>query len=159
MNVTNTMRLMIEGWEGCILHSYPDPKTHGEPYTIGYGHTGPDVHLGQVITKAQADQLLANDLHKFEVSVTGLVGTAPTSQQQFDALVSFAFNVGSHTLFISQLLGYHKAGNYAAAAAEFIAPRHPWFSALPGLAKRRKGERAVYLTGAYNTTTLMEHRA
>lgn len=143
------MRLLIEGWEGCVLHAYPDPKSHGEPYTIGYGHTGPDVHLGQVITQAQADQLLLNDLHKFEVAVISMLGTAKTTQQQFDALVSFAYNVGAHTLFISQLLGFHKAGNYPAAAAEFTAPRHPWFSAMPGLARRRTGEANVYLHGDY----------
>src|ERR1700733_14853971 len=103
LTTTPGMRVLIEGWEGCVLHAYPDPATGGDPWTIGYGHTGPDVHQGQTVTQAQADGLLVNDLHKFETAVEGMVGTAPTSQQQFDALVSFAFNLGAGRLKTSTL--------------------------------------------------------
>jgi lysozyme len=140
------MRAMIENWEGNELEAYQDMVG---VWTIGYGHTGPDVHEGQIITQAEADQLLTNDLHSFEVAVTGLVHGSATSQQQFDAMVSFSYNLGSGALAESEVLSYHLAGNYPAAAADFSHWANAGGHQVQALLNRRNGEAAVYLNGDY----------
>lgn len=140
------MRHMIEQWEGLRLQTYRDSVGVA---TIGYGHTGPDVHDGEDITEAQADALMTADLHKFEVAVSSMVDMAPTSQQQFDAMVSFSYNLGSGALAGSSLLRYHKAGQFEAAAGEFVKWDHAGGQVLAGLLRRRQGEAAVYLNGTY----------
>jgi lysozyme len=140
------MRKLIESWEGKYLTAYYDPV---HVITIGYGHTGPDVHPGQIITEVQADQLLSNDLHKFEISVTNLIANSPTNQHQFDALVSFAYNLGSGALKGSTLLKYHLSKNYVAASKEFSKWDHAGGIVLAGLLRRREGEAQVYLSGVY----------
>jgi len=141
-NTSGKMREMIEGWEGLRLDAYLDPVNIP---TIGYGHTGPDVHLGQVITQEQADQLLANDLHKFETAVNGMAGEN-TTQGQFDAMVSFSFNLGSGALQSSTLLKKLLLGEYQEAAAEFLKWDHAGGVELEGLEERREGESEVYLS-------------
>ena len=145
---SDQMRRMIEAWEGCELTAYPDPGTGAEPWTIGYGHTGPDVTPGLTITQEQADLLLSGDLHRFEADVNGVCGDA-TTQQQFDALTSFAYNCGFGNLRSSSLLRYHLAGDYAAAANEFQKWDHAAGQVMAGLLRRRQGEAAVYLNGQY----------
>src|SRR5580698_3923670 len=130
------MRHMIEQWEGLRLQTYRDSVGVA---TIGYGHTGPDVHDGEDITEAQADALMTSDLHKFEVAVASMVDMAPTSQQQFDAMVSFSYNLGSGALAGSSLLRYHKAGQFDAAAGEFVKWDHAGGQVLAGLLRRRQG--------------------
>jgi lysozyme len=139
------MRQMIEAWEGCVLTAYTDAVG---VLTIGYGHTGSDVHPGQTVTQVEADTLLANDLHKFEIAVNALVGDA-TTQNQFDAMVSFAFNLGARALAGSTLLREHKAGDYPAAGAEFPKWDRAGGQELAGLLRRRQGEEAVYLNAEY----------
>lgn len=116
---------------------------------IGYGHTGSDVTPGLTITKNQAEILLTNDLHKTEISVNSLCGSAPTTQNQFDALVSFAFNLGAAALQTSTLLKLHLVGNYAGAAVEFPKWDHAGGEVLRGLLLRRQGEESVYSTATY----------
>jgi lysozyme len=139
---------LIKRFEGCRLSAYPDPGTGGDPWTIGYGHTGPEVHRGLVWTQGQADAGLALDVARFSDKVEGLVGTAATTQGEFDALVSFAFNVGAGNLASSTLLRKHKAGDKAGAAVEFGKWTHAAGKVLPGLVTRRKAEAALYLGGA-----------
>jgi lysozyme len=146
LTTSPAMRKMIENWEGCVLHTYLDSV--GVP-TIGYGHTGADVTPGRQITQAEADALLASDLHRFEDAVNDLCADVPTTQQQFDALVSFSYNLGEGALAGSTLFRFHRDGDYAAAAAEFPKWDHAGGQVLAGLLRRRKGEAAVYLNGAY----------
>lgn len=82
---------LIKQFEALRLTTY---RCQAGKLTIGYGHTGPDVKEGMQITEAQADALLVADVRQFEQDVTSLLKTTVT-QNQFDALVSFAFNVGS----------------------------------------------------------------
>lgn len=82
---------LIKKWEGCRLNSY---RCSSNVLTIGYGHTGSDVHEGQTISQSQADQLLAQDLVRFEKAIDDQINVALT-QAQFDALVSWCFNVGA----------------------------------------------------------------
>ncbi len=141
MNTSATMRQMIEGWEGLRLSAYQDVVG---VWTIGYGHTG-GVVPGETITQAEADTFMSNDLHTFEVAVTDYVGSAPTSQGQFDAMVSFAYNLGSGALKNSTLLKKHNAGDFQGAADEFLKWNHAGGQVLAGLTRRREGERARYL--------------
>lgn len=90
----------IKSEEGCRLKAYRDQV--GVP-TIGVGHTGPDVFMGKVITMAQALRLLDTDLDRFEACVNKCVAQ-PLRQPQFDACVSFAFNVGEAAFAGSTLL-------------------------------------------------------
>ncbi|HXG01499.1 MAG TPA: lysozyme [Bacteroidota bacterium] len=111
-------------------------------WTIGYGHTG-GVKEGDRITLQQAEELLKQDLERFEECIRRSV-TVPLNQNQFDALVSFAFNVGCMALENSTLLRKLNAGDYAGAAQEF----GKWVKSrgviLPGLIKRRDAERALF---------------
>jgi lysozyme len=135
---------LIEEAEGCRLEAYPDPGTGGAPWTIGVGHTGSEVHPGLTITREQADAQLRQDLAKFERGVAALVAGHATTQGQFDALVSFAFNLGLGALGGSSLLRLHKGGSFAAAATEFGKWSHSAGRVLPGLVRRRAAEAALY---------------
>jgi lysozyme len=131
----------IKASEGLRLKAYPDPASGGEPITIGYGHTG-NIPLGLTITQAQADAYLLQDVARFEKAVRDL---APkTTQGQFDALVSFAFNVGEKALKDSTLLKMHNAGDYAGATGQFKRWTIAAGKQMPGLVKRRNEEATMY---------------
>lgn len=107
---------MTERAESLRLVGYiPGP---GDVPTNGYGHTGPDVYVGQVITQQQAQTWLESDIAWAVASVKQWVHV-PLMQNQFDALVDFTFNVGAHAFENSTMLALLNAGNYAAADAEF----------------------------------------
>jgi len=146
MKVSDTGRRMIESFEGCVLHSYPDPVSGGEPWTIGYGHTA-GVKPGQTITQAQADTLFANDLDRvYGPGVERALGGAPTTQPQFDAMVSLAYNVGVGAFSTSSVCRYHKSGDYRNAAASFARLNHAAGSVNAALTRRRATEAALYLS-------------
>lgn len=130
---------LIKHFEGLVLKAYPDPGTGGEPYTIGYGHTG-GVRPGQTITAEQAEEFLVKDLERFERAVGELI-TVPLTQGEFDALVSFTFNVGEGALEGSTLRRRLNAGGGAEVFEEEL-PR--WNKGgngvMPGLVRRRAAE-------------------
>lgn len=135
---------LIKAFEGCRLRAYPDPATGGDPWTIGFGTTGPSIKKGLVWTQAQANNALADDVCKFSDGVLKLLDGAPVTQGQLDALTSFSYNVGLGNLKTSTLLKRHKAGDYAGAKAQF----GKWVNAngkrMNGLVKRRAAEAALY---------------
>jgi lysozyme len=139
---------LIKRFEGCKLTAYPDPGTGRDPITIGWGSTrdeiGQPIKRGTVWTQAQADARLADDVAEFAEKVLALLGGADTSQCQFDALVSFAYNLGIGNLRQSTLLEKHKAGDYTGAAAEFARWNKADGKILPGLVKRRAAEATLY---------------
>lgn len=135
---------LVKQFEGCELTAYPDPATGAEPWTIGYGHTGADVHPGLTWTQAQADAALNADLARFDEGVTALIGAVPTTQNQFDALVDFAYNLGLANLGRSTLLTRHRVGDYAGAAVEFAKWNRAGGRILNGLTRRRAAEAALY---------------
>ena len=146
MNIDARGIILIKSFEGLRLNAYPDPGTGGAPWTIGYGHTGPDVYPGLKITEAEAEALLRKDLARFERGVDRLIEGAFTSQVQFDAMVSLAYNIGLGGFQRSSVLRHHRAGNKLRAAASFLM----WVKAagrtLPGLVRRRNAERKLYLS-------------
>jgi lysozyme len=135
---------LIKEFEGCELSAYPDPGTGGDPWTIGYGHTGSDVYPGMSITIAQAEDLLRQDLRYFEQGVIDLV-MVPLTQNQFDALVSFAYNTGLGALGESTLLSVLNEGDYQGAVEQFARWVNGANGVLPGLVRRREAEAQLFL--------------
>jgi GH24 family phage-related lysozyme (muramidase) len=126
-------RKKIEAFEGCVLHAYK-ARPSERYYTIGYGHYGADVDANMHITQAEADRLFQEDLKRFEKAVNDL--GMLLNQQQFDALVDFAYNCGTGAL----------QNACKVKDIEQIAKRLPeWCKdagghVLPGLQKRRAWE-------------------
>ncbi len=135
---------LIKRFEGCKLTAYPDPGTGGDPWTIGWGSTGPDIKKGTVWTQEQADSRLKSDVSNFAQGVAALVAGSPTSQWQFDAMVSLAYNIGLGAFGKSTLLKLHKDGNYAAASNEFGKWVNAGGKKMQGLVNRRAVEAKVY---------------
>lgn len=142
---------LVQQFEGCAKNqgngsfaAYPDPGTGGDPWTIGWGSTGPDIKPGLIWSQQQCDARLAQDLASFGARVAAAIGNAPTSQHQFDALVCFAYNVGIGNLASSTLLRLHKAGDFAGAEAQFGRWNKAAGKVLPGLVRRRAAEAALY---------------
>lgn len=133
---------LIKSFEGVRLESYPDPATGGEPITIGYGHTGANVKLGQKITYAEAERLLKVDLKRFEKGVADTFKGVVIEQATFDALVSFAFNCGIGALQSSTLCKRILSGEDPYTVLPEELPK--WVKGagkvMPGLVKRRKAE-------------------
>lgn len=140
---------LIKGFESCRLTAYPDPGTGGAPWTIGYGWTlpvdGKPIKPGMKIDQATADRLLKTGLVSYENDVQKLVKVKLT-QNQFDALVSFAYNVGSRALSTSTLLKKLNAGDIKGAADEFLRWNKAGGKVLNGLTRRREAERALFLS-------------
>lgn len=131
---------LIKSFEGCWLEAYKAVPTE-KYYTIGYGHYGSDVVKGMVITQTQADAFIVKDLAKFEAAVMAYDSKYHWTQSEFDALVSFAYNVGT----IKQLT------DNGARAKEVIADKILQYTksggnVLNGLVKRRKAERELFVS-------------
>jgi lysozyme len=133
---------IIKDFEGCRLEAYLCPA---QRWTIGYGHTGADVHPGMMIDAARAEELLRQDLATFETGMASLVKVR-VSINQFSALVCFAFNVGLSALAGSTLLRLLNAGDFARAAWQFGRWTHAGQQELPGLVRRRAAEALLFMT-------------
>lgn len=125
--------------EGFFSYAYTDPIG---VWTIGYGHTA-GVQRGQHVTQLQAIALLRQDLSLAEKAVRSYV-SVPLTQGQFDALVSFAFNVGNGALLHSTLLKKLNEGDYEGAKNEFPKWCHAAGRTLPGLVTRRRQEAEMF---------------
>lgn len=148
MKVSDAGRKAIAAHEGVRLKAYPDPATGGEPWTIGVGHTSaagpPKVTKGMTITAEECDEILSRDLATFEKAVLKVV-TAPLTQNQFDALVSLAFNIGAGNLSKSTLVKKLNARDYRGAADQFTVWNKAAGKVMKGLVNRRADERALFL--------------
>jgi lysozyme len=116
-------------------------------WTIGYGHTRGVTENTKQITEPEACDLLKEDLFVFESQVNGVVDV-PLKQHQFDALVSFVFNVGAGAFSTSTMLKMINAGNMAGAANQFLRWTKAGGRVLNGLVKRRAAERAMFVGDA-----------
>lgn len=140
---------LIKQFEGCerlradgLVEAYPDPATGGVPWTIGWGATGPEIGAGTVWTRAQCDARLERDLQRYAAEVAEAIGEAPTTQDQFDALVSFHYNTGA--IARATLTRKHVAGDHAGAAREFARWNRAGGRVLRGLTRRRAAEAELY---------------
>ena len=143
---------LLKTWEGCRLSAYPDPASGGDPWTIGYGHTGPEVSPGLTISQAQADAWLEADVAKAAAAVNRLLAPVVLSPTQRDALVSFCFNVGAAALESSTLRRRLLAGEPVQTVIASELPR--WCKGpngpLEGLKRRRAAEVQHAGTGSPN---------
>lgn len=138
---------LIKKFEGCQLTAYKCPAG---VWTIGYGHTA-GVKEGQKISSAQAEAYLRADLEKYEKKVEKYAGTYRWTQNEFDAMISFAYNIGSidkltasgtrsKAVIAEKMLLYDKAGG----------------KVLAGLTKRRQAERELFLSESSAKGTAVE---
>lgn len=132
---------LIKDFEGLKLKAYKCPA---DVWTIGYGSTGAHVYEGLEITKERAEELLMEDLERFEEGVSR-VSKVPLTSNQFSALVSFAFNLGVRALEKSTLLRKLNSGDYEGAANEFKKWVFAGGKKLAGLERRREAEKALFL--------------
>ena len=149
MEISQNCLDLIKKWEGLLLNAYLDPV--GIP-TIGYGTTrypnGQKVRLGDRISERDAEVYLRSECSKVATEISELI-KVPVNQNQFDALVSFAYNVGTGAFQSSTLLRKLNQGDYQGAANEFSR----WvngvvngvFQPLPGLVSRRADEKNLFL--------------
>ena len=137
---------LIKSFEGCRLAAYQDVAGI---WTIGYGHIR-GVREGMTITEQQATQYLQEDLADTEGAVDWMTSAAPTTNNQYAAMVSLCFNIGSGNFKTSSVLRFHLARDYASAADAFLL----WDKShvdgqlveVQGLLNRRRAERDLYLT-------------
>lgn len=151
MRTSEKGKHFIKKWEDCKLQAYPDPKTGGEPYTVGWGHTGLDVKSTTVFTQEEADDVFEDDLYfKAEQYVDQHV-KVPLTQGQYDALVSIIFNVGPggskkdgiirlKSGKPSTLLRLLNGADYPGARDEFKRWISPGSNVEKGLKRRREAE-------------------
>lgn len=131
---------LIKEFEGFRAEPYLCPAGK---LTIGYGTTGMAVKPGMKVTPAEAERLLRNNLREAEFHITTLV-KVPLTQNQFDALVSFAYNVGTGSFGTSTLLKELNAGNYDAIPAQLKRWNKAKGKELAGLTRRRAAEAALW---------------
>ena len=140
----NGMKL-LEQFEGLCLEAYLDSANI---YTIGYGTIkypdGSKVKKGDKITKAQAKQYKLHDLKEFESTVNTSV-KVPLSQNQYDALVSLSYNIGSGAFKNSTLLKKLNSGDYKGAAEQFLVWNKVNSKKVQGLVNRREAEQKLFL--------------
>ena len=144
---------LVKRFEGCakvrpdgLVEAYPDPATGGAPWTIGWGATRDGLHgfvdRDTVWTQQQCDERLVADLERHAADVRSALGDAPTTQGQFDALVSFHYNTGA--IARATLTKRHNASDHTGAAAEFARWNRAAGRILKGLVRRRAAEAALY---------------
>ncbi|MFO6490468.1 lysozyme [Hafnia alvei] len=146
MRVSENGINLIKQFEGCRLTAYQDSVG---VWTIGYGWTQPvdgkPVGKGMTITQQKADDLLKQGVIQYENGVNSLV-KVQLNQNQFDALVDFAYNLGVNALKGSTLLKKLNAGDYAGAANEFTKWNKAGGKELAGLTRRREAEKSLFLS-------------
>lgn len=141
MKPSNKCYDLIKKYEGLKLDAYLCPAGI---WTIGYGSTGKDITKGLKWTKQQAEERLKADVDKFAFGVEKYV-TVPLTQNQFDALVCFAYNVGLGNFGSSTLLKLLNKGNYQAAADQLPRWNKAGGKVLQGLTTRRNEERSLFM--------------
>ena len=160
MKVSPATIQMIKHHEGVRTKPYRCPALL---WTVGVGHVIDPTHAAvkyeerknlpipagwdRVLTMDEVDRILAQDLGRFERGVVRFCPAAVGRQGVFDALVSFAFNVGLGNLQRSTLRMKTNRGELEGAADEFLKWTKAGGRVLPGLVKRRNDERALYLSG------------
>ena len=146
MQISDKGIALIKQFEGCKLTAYQDSVG---VWTIGYGWTKPvdgkPIRAGMTIKQETAERLLKTGLVSYENDVSRLVKVDLT-QGQFDALVSFTYNLGARSLSTSTLLRKLNAGDCAGAADEFLRWNKAGGKVLNGLSRRREAERALFLS-------------
>ena len=135
----NGVELIKKYFEGCELKAYKCPAG---VWTIGYGHTK-GVYEGQEISQSEAEDMLRHELVEYENYVNTYV-TAPLSQYQFDALVSWTYNLGGGNLKSSTMLKVLNEGNYEEVPNQMKRWNKAGGKVLQGLVRRREAEAEMF---------------
>ena len=160
MKVSDAAKAMIKHHEGVRMRPYRCPALL---WTVGVGHVIDPSHIAvkyeerrtlpipdgwdRSLTMGEVDAILAQDLARFERGVARLCPASTSHQGQFNALVSFAFNVGLGNLQRSSIRMRYNRGDVEGAADAFLMWTKAAGKVLPGLVKRRNDERALFLSG------------
>lgn len=139
MNISAEGKALIKKFEGCKLEAY---RCAAGVWTIGYG-TIKNVERGQTITQQQADDMFDHEMKEYETYVNTAV-TVPLSQNQFDALVSWVFNLGNGNLQASTMLKVINSGDHAGVPAQIKRWNKAGGKVLDGLIRRREAEALLY---------------
>ena len=139
MNIGTKGLDLIRFFEGLELNAY---QCAAGVWTIGYGHTK-DVQQGMTISEARANEMLAEELNEYESYINGLV-TVELNQDQFDAMVSWVYNLGVGNLKASTLLKVLNAGDYAGVPAQIMRWNKAGGKVLEGLTRRRQAEADLF---------------
>lgn len=131
---------LIKHFEGCELEAYKCPAG---VWTIGYGHIK-GVKEGMKITEMQAEEMLKSELHEYEGYINDYV-TVPLNQNQFDAMVSWVYNLGGGNLRASTLLKVLNAGEYDGVPAQMLRWNKAGGKVLEGLTRRRQAEADLFV--------------
>ena len=162
MKASGNIIAYIKEKEGCRLEAYKLPGE--ENWTIGYGHSGPDVKQGQVITEDEADKLFSDDLKTFEKAVNGYIDKYNLSfnQSKFDAIVSFTYNCGTDWVNKSWRIAKYLKNNFKDSNGKVIPDQEiadafgvicsGGGDIIDGLIKRRIEEAKIFLYGDYKGT-------
>lgn len=142
---------LIKQWEGLEIRAYTCPAG---VWTIGYGHTR-TAKEGMVITEQEAERLLRQDLSLFEAEVSRAVN-AELSDNQFAALVSWAFNVGASAMRRSTLIRKLNQGDYVSVPSELARWNKVGNRVEPGLSNRRAAEAGLWVRGDFVTSRYVE---
>ena len=140
MNTSAEGIALIKKFEGCELEAY---QCSAGVWTIGYGHTK-DVVEGMEITQEQAEQMLVDELHEYESYINKYV-TVALSQNQFDALVSWVYNLGPANLSASTMLKVLNSGEYEDVPAQMKRWNKAGGKVLEGLIRRREAEACLFV--------------
>lgn len=137
----------VSGFEGVRYFAYPDPATHGAPFTVCDGHTGPDVVRGVRYTQAQCKALLLKDLSKeasqIEQCVPSLRDPAVTPDARYVAVLDLAHNIGGAGVCHSSVARDLNSGNVSKACNDLLRYKYAAGRVLPGLVVRREQERTM----------------
>ena len=144
MQMSEQGRDMLRGLEGLSLRAYPDGENPDGSikYSIGYGHSG--AKKGDEITAEQAEALLDSDVRVRDLVLNNAITEPRTTQGQWDAMASLAYNVGLPAFEASTLLRRHNNGDFASAALEFPRWKHSAGLVDKRLVNRRKVESELY---------------
>lgn len=152
LNVSPVGLQIITRFESLKLEAYQDSKG---VWTIGFGHTGPEAKKGNTITEERAWELLGEDVETAEKAIDRNVRVA-LNQNQYDALTSFIFNVGSGNFQTSKLLRKLNAEDYEGAADQFRSWRRSGGKILNGLIRRRAAEEQLFVTPPQQTFNISQ---
>jgi lysozyme len=146
MKMSAEGKKVVKYFESLKLRAYPDPATGGKPWTIGYGHTGPDVYQGLAISQTMAEKLLDLDLTEAEAAVNKYAHNL--TQGQFDALVDMVFNMGPGFLKPDNINGdfddFIASGNTAEIRKRIPQFRMAAGKVMKGLVRRRAADLALW---------------
>ena len=139
MNISQEVISLIKKFEGCELEAY---QCAAGVWTIGYGSTK-DVKEGDTLTQKEADNLLLHEMQEYEGYIKELV-KVPLKQNQFDALVSWVFNLGPANLKASTMLKFLNAGDYHLIPSQIKRWNKASGKVLEGLIRRREAEALMF---------------